>query len=200
MGKTRTHLTLANCHGQNQAWHLMLGYSLKCAHELAISSPYKQGCTLQDRDHTDLYWMEQALKEAQLTTDDVPVGCVIVREGKMLARGHNEKEQSQDPTDHAELVAIRKASGALKTWRLAGTTLYTTLEPCPMCAEAIMQTRVSRLVFGAYDINSGAVGSKFNLFLPGRPYPVPEVTGGILQAECQALLINFFRQRRQQHI
>ncbi len=139
-----------------------------------------------------------ALKEAHLAeeSEDVPVGCVIVRDEKILASGHNQKEKSLDPTDHAEIIAIRKAASTLKSWRLDGTTLYTTLEPCPMCAEAIMQTRISRLVFGAYDIQSGAVGSKFNLFLPGRPYPVPEVTGGILQEQCQGLLVNFFRQRR----
>jgi tRNA(adenine34) deaminase len=148
------------------------------------------------RAPTDIHWMEMALKEARLSEFDVPVGCVIVRDEKLFASGHNEKEKSQDPTDHAEIIAIRKASTIHKSWRLDGCILYTTLEPCPMCAEAIMQTRISRLVFGAYDIQSGAVGSKFNLFLPGRPYPVPEVTGGILQEQCQELLVNFFRQRR----
>ncbi len=145
---------------------------------------------------TDIYWMEMAIKEAHLANEDVPVGCIIVQDGKILAAGHNEKENSQDPTDHAEIIAIRKASSILKSWRLNGTTLYTTLEPCPMCAEAIMQTRVSRLVFGAYDLQSGAVVSKFNLLIPGRPYPVPEITGGILQEQCQALLVDFFRARR----
>jgi len=145
---------------------------------------------------TDIYWMEMAIKEALRAGEDVPVGCVIVKDGKVLSSGHNEKENSQDPTDHAEIIAIRKASIILKSWRLENTTIYTTLEPCPMCAEAIMQTRISRLVFGAYDIQSGAVGSKFNLFIPGRPYPVPQVTGGVLQEQCQDLLVNFFRQRR----
>ena len=137
-----------------------------------------------------------AIAEARLAHEDVPVGCVIVEEGKLLAAGHNEKESTQDPTDHAEIIAIRKASSIRKSWRLNGTTLYTTLEPCPMCAEAIMQTRVSRLVFGAYDIQSGAIVSKFNLLIPGRSYPVPEITGGVLQEECRVLLVNFFRTRR----
>lgn len=147
-------------------------------------------------DSSDLYWMKLAIEQALLTNEDVPVGCVIVQDGKILASGYNEKENSQDPTDHAEIIAIRKASSILKSWRLNGSILYTTLEPCPMCAEAIMQTRISRLVFGAYDIQSGAVGSKFNLFIPDRPYPVPEITGGVLKDECQSLLVNFFRTRR----
>ncbi len=152
--------------------------------------------TLKETKNTDLYWMEMAIEEARLAGEDVPVGCVIVRDDQVLARGHNQKEKTQDVTDHAEIMAIRQASAALKSWRLDGTVLYTTLEPCPMCAEAIMQARVSRLVFGAYDINSGAVGSKFNLFVPGRPYPIPEVTGGLLLERCQSLIVDFFRQCR----
>ena len=151
---------------------------------------------LNETKSTDIYWMEMAIGEARLTTDDVPVGCVIVQDGELLAAGHNEKEKTQDPTDHAEIIAMRKASAILQTWRLDSSVLYTTLEPCPMCAEAIMQSRISRLVFGAYDPNSGAAGSKFNIFLPGRPYPVPDVSGGIMQDQCQELLVSFFRQRR----
>ncbi len=137
-----------------------------------------------------------ALAEARSSGEDVPVGCVIVRDNELIARGYNQKELNQDPTEHAEIVAIRKACAMQKSWRLDGYTLYTTLEPCPMCAEVIIQARVSRLVFGAYDANSGAVGSKFNLFVPDRPYPIPEVSGGILLEECRELLVNFFRQRR----
>lgn len=137
-----------------------------------------------------------ALQEARLSGDDVPVGAVLIKGNELIAKGHNQKEKTQDPTDHAEIVIIRQVCLNQKSWRLDGTTLFTTLEPCPICAETIMQSRVSRLVFGAYDPNSGAIGSKFNLFVPGRPYPVPEVTGGILQSECQDLLKEFFRQRR----
>jgi tRNA(adenine34) deaminase len=140
--------------------------------------------------------MEMALHEAHLCGDDVPVGCVLVRDNILIAKGNNQKEKTQDPTDHAEIVVIRQACSMQKSWRLDGTTLYTTLEPCPICAETIMQSRVSRLVFGAYDPNSGAVGSKFNLFIAGRPYPIPQVTGGIMQEQCQSLLQVFFRQRR----
>lgn len=139
-----------------------------------------------------------AIDEAGRADGDVPVGCVLVRDDQLLVRGHNQKEKTQDVTDHAEIVVIRQASAAQKSWRLDGTVLYTTLEPCPMCAEAIMQARVSRLVFGAYDINSGAVVSKFNLFVPGRPYPVPTVTGGLLEEQCRTLLVEFFRRARKQ--
>jgi len=151
---------------------------------------------LNNEKYSDFYWMEIALNEARLSGEDVPVGCVLVRDNELIAKGNNQKEKTQDPTDHAEIVAIRRACSMQKSWRLDGTTLYTTLEPCPICAETIMQARVSRLVFGAYDENSGAVGSKFNLFVPGRPYPVPAVTGGIMKEECQKLLQDFFRQRR----
>lgn len=141
----------------------------------------------------DRYWMDMAIAEAKLAGPDIPVGSVLVSENRVLVKGHNQKERSQDPTDHAEIVVIRLATSMLKTWRLSGTTLYTTLEPCPMCAEAIIQSRVSRLVFGAYDPRSGAVCSVFNLFVKGRPYPIPEVLGGIAENECKALLIEFFR-------
>jgi tRNA(adenine34) deaminase len=139
--------------------------------------------------------MKQALAEAELSGDDVPVGCLIVRDQKVVGRGHNQKERTHDPTDHAEIVAIRAAANKLGTWRLNGTTIYTTLEPCPMCAEAIIQARVSRLIFGAYDIQSGACGSAFNLFVSGRIYPIPEVLGGISEEPCKKLLIDFFRKK-----
>jgi tRNA(adenine34) deaminase len=145
---------------------------------------------LNNRDH---HWMALAIAEAKRAEPDVPVGSVLIRDNVLLAQGHNQKEQSQDPTDHAEIVVLRRASEKLKTWRLEGTTLYTTLEPCPMCAEAIIQARVSRLVYGAYDPRSGALGSAFNLFVAGRPYPIPEVVGGVGEEECKSLLIEFFR-------
>jgi tRNA(adenine34) deaminase len=152
--------------------------------------------SLDSKKYSDLYWMEMALSEAALSGDDVPVGALLIRGEEILAKAHNQKEKSQDPTDHAEIIVIRQACAAQNNWRLDGTTLYTTLEPCPICAETIMQSRVSRLVFGAYDANSGAVGSKFNLFVTGRPYPIPQVSSGIMQEECQELLQAFFRVRR----
>lgn len=143
-----------------------------------------------------IYPMSLAIAEAKLSGPDVPVGAVLMLGDEVLAKGHNLKEQNQDPTDHAEIVVMRQAASALKSWRLTGTTLFTTLEPCPMCAEVIIQARVARLVFGAYDSKSGAAGSVFNLFISGRPYPVPEIIGGILEAECKAVLVDFFQARR----
>jgi len=149
---------------------------------------------------TDIKWMKLALEEARLCQKDVPIGAVIVAslQNKELARAHNLKEESKDPTDHAEIICIRRAAQLVGDWRLEDTVIYTTLEPCPMCAEAIIQARISKLVFGAYDSRSGAAGSVFNLFLPKRQYPNPEVIGGILEEDCQLLLKDFFRNRADQ--
>ena len=145
------------------------------------------------KDHT--YWMKQALEEASLAQDDVPVGCLILHDHKVIGRGHNERERSGDPTGHVEIVAMRQAAKELKSWRLSGTTLYTTLEPCPMCAEAMIQSRVTTVVFGAYDNLSGAAGSMFNLFCSGRIYPIPHIVGGIQELECRELMVNYFAQK-----
>jgi len=139
--------------------------------------------------------MEQALQLARQTEEDVPVGAVIVHNGSVIATGVNERERNLDPAGHAEIVAMRKAAQILNNWRLTGCRLYVTLEPCAMCAEAIIQARVSTLVYGAYDPRSGACGSAYNLFIAGRPYPMPEVIGGIMEAECKELLTEFFRSR-----
>jgi tRNA(adenine34) deaminase len=139
-----------------------------------------------------------ALQEAFQSGEDVPVGCVLVRDEEVLSMAHNQREKSNDPTAHAEILAIREAARRLGDWRLTGTTLYTTLEPCPMCAEAILQARVSRVVFGAYDSKSGALGSVFNLFCDGRIYPLPEVVGGIMEGPCQNVLVEFFRSKPDQ--
>jgi tRNA(adenine34) deaminase len=159
--------------------------------------------------HDFQYWMKEALAEAQRvgggtshgqvassSVRDVPVGCLILKDGLVVARGHNEREEKQDPTAHAELIAIRSAAKHLSSWRLTGCTLVVTLEPCPMCAEAIIQSRVSTLVFGAYDQRSGACGSAFNLFVTGRSYPLPEIIGGIEESECERMLADFFKSVR----
>ncbi len=140
--------------------------------------------------------MELALKEAREPSTDVPVGCIIVIDDTIVARGFNRREITNDPTAHAEILCIREAAASLKRWRLDGATLYCTLEPCPMCAEAIIQSRISRIVFGAYDPISGAAGSAFNLFVKGRALPVPEVVGGILEDRCRNVLLEFFHDRR----
>lgn len=145
--------------------------------------------------------MNTALEEARLTltneSGDIPVGCLIIKDDQVIAKAHNEKELTNDPTAHAEILAIRRAAVALKSWRLRGCLLITTLEPCPMCTEAIIQSRVSTLVFGAYDIRSGACGSAFNLFGNDRIYPIPEIIGGIEEDQCQQLLNGFFKTVRE---
>lgn len=154
----------------------------------------------------DHYWMSQALDLAReaitLDPDDVPVGALIVQsQGDrqvFISSGTNKKQKELDASAHAEIVALRLAGQALDSWRLQDTTLYTTLEPCPMCAEAILQARVSRVVFGAYDQVSGALGSAFNLYTK-RIYPIPEVVGGIMEQECAEVLREIFAKRRERN-
>lgn len=123
---------------------------------------------------------------------EVPVGCVVVRDGKPVGRGRNRREERRDAVSHAETEAIRSACRRLGDWRLDGCTLYATLEPCPMCAGAILNARVSRVVFGARDRTFGACGGVTNLFMEDYPRP-PAVVGGVLEDECRALLEGFFR-------
>ncbi len=144
----------------------------------------------------DRKFMREALKLAEQAGEDIPVGALIVRDGDIIAAAANEKEKEQDPTAHAEIVAIKRACQVTGSWRLGGTTLYTTLEPCPMCAEAILQCRIDKVVFGAYDLVSGALGSRFNLFEQGRLYSPPKVIGGVLEDECRDLLKQFFRRKK----
>lgn len=146
---------------------------------------------------THSHYMDLARQQAEKSGEDVPVGCVIVLDGHIIGSGHNERESTGDPTAHAEIVAIRQAAKKLGKWRLAGATLYTTLEPCPMCAEAIIQSRLQRVVFGAYDNVSGALGSKFNLFCAGRIYPIPEVLAGVEEEACRKILVDYFARKPQ---
>ncbi len=146
----------------------------------------------------DERWLGEALKEARLAADkgEVPVGAVVVRDGEVIGRGHNQIESLQDPTAHAEILAIGAAGGQGESWRLDDVTLYVTLEPCTMCSGAILLSRVGRLVFGASDSRAGGVVSTARL-LDGNPYKHRiEVVGGILAAECGALLSAFFASRR----
>lgn len=146
--------------------------------------------------HKDALFMEIAIKESLACAEDVPVGAIIVMGDTVIGRGCNLRERDNDPAGHAEIVAMREAARSLNSWRLDGATLYCTLEPCPMCAEAAIQARVSRIVFAAYDPISGAAGSAFNLFLKGRALPLPEVIGGILEDRCRSILLEFFQKRR----
>lgn len=134
--------------------------------------------------------------EAALTHDDVPVGAVIVHNKSVIAHGHNEREKSSDPTAHAELLAIRRASEKLGSWRLLETTLYVTLEPCAMCAGAIVLARIPRLVFGCRDPKAGAAGSVLNVVGEQQLNHRPEVLAGVCATECAQLLKEFFRSRR----
>ncbi len=142
--------------------------------------------------------MEVAIDEARaaLAHDDVPVGAVVVRAGEIVARGHNERELQGDPTAHAELLALQRASAALGSWRLLETTLYVTLEPCAMCAGAIVLARVPRVVFGTTDPKAGAAGSVLDVLAEPRLNHRPAVSGGVHAGACADLLRDFFRQKR----
>ena len=147
---------------------------------------------------TDLRWMTSALAEARsaATTGDVPVGAVVLHDGELLARAANRTLRDQDPTAHAELLAIRAASAALGRWRLDDCTLYVTLEPCAMCAGAIVLARIARVVLGAWDPKAGMAGSVGDLLRHPRLNHRPEVVGGVMESECGALLREFFAERR----
>lgn len=143
--------------------------------------------------------MERALDEARacLATGDVPVGAVVLdRDGVVVAVGRNEREALQDPTAHAEVLALRAAAAVTGDWHLDGHTLVVTLEPCPMCAGAILAARVPRVVFGAWDPKAGATGSVYDIARDRRLPHRSEVVGGVLERECAALLDGFFSQRR----
>ncbi|MFG3347896.1 tRNA adenosine(34) deaminase TadA [Streptomyces sp. NPDC048018] len=142
--------------------------------------------------------MRRALAEADLAAlaGDVPVGAVVLSPaGAVLATGHNEREAVGDPTAHAEILALRRAAAATGEWRLGGCTLVVTLEPCVMCAGALVQARVERVVFGAWDEKAGATGSLWDLVRDRRLNHRPEVIQGVLEQECSARLTSFFRDR-----
>ena len=146
----------------------------------------------------DEYFMRLALREAEraLEHEDVPIGCVIAHEGEVLAAAGNERELRGDPTAHAEVLALREASRALGEWRLIGTAVYVTLEPCAMCAGAIVLARVPRVVYGADDPKAGAAGSVFDVLAEPRLNHRPEVAAGLLAGESAELLRRFFAVRR----
>jgi len=142
--------------------------------------------------------MRLALREAEraMEHDDVPIGAVVVHEGEVLAAGRNERELRQDPTAHAEVLALREAAGKLGSWRVLESVLYVTLEPCAMCAGAIVLARVPRVVFGAWDPKAGAAGSVLDILAQPQLNHRPEVAGGLLAGECGELLTSFFAGRR----
>ena len=146
----------------------------------------------------DEYFMREALRQAQkaYAADEVPVGAVVVRAGKIIARSHNQVELLKDATAHAEMLALTQAEAAVGDWRLTECDLYVTKEPCPMCAAALVHTRVRRVIFGCTDPVAGAAGSVMNLLqMPGFNHRC-EITSGVLQDECATILKDFFRKRR----
>ncbi|GKU76995.1 tRNA adenosine(34) deaminase TadA [Paenibacillus sp. L3-i20] len=151
------------------------------------------------REEEDRHWMLEAMVEAEKAESigEVPIGAVIVRNNEIIGRGHNLRETRHDPTAHAEIVAIRDACERIDAWRLLDCTLYVTLEPCPMCAGAIVQSRVKRVVYGTTDPKAGCAGTLMNLLQEPRFNHETELTSGVLQAECALLLTRFFRRLRE---
>lgn len=144
------------------------------------------------------FWMRYAIEEARKAEQlgEVPIGAVIVRQGEIIGRGFNLRETHYDPTAHAEMIAIRQASEHLQAWRLLDCTLYVTLEPCPMCAGAIVQARVPTVVFGAPDPKAGCAGTLMNLLQEDRFNHRVELVEEVLREECGLMLTNFFRRLR----
>jgi tRNA(adenine34) deaminase len=144
------------------------------------------------------HFMKLALQEAEqaLKESEVPVGAVIVHDDRVIASAHNQREQLRDPTAHAEMIAITQAAEALGSWRLDGTTLYVTLEPCPMCAGAIVQARIPTVVYGATDAKAGAVHTLYRLLEDRRLNHCCQVVSGVLAEPCGAILTRFFQQQR----
>ena len=145
---------------------------------------------------TDEKYMKEALKQAKkaYALEETPIGCVIVHEGKIISRGYNRRNTDKNPLAHAEITAIRKASKKLGDWRLEGCTLYVTLEPCQMCAGAIIQSRMDRVVIGCMNPKAGCAGSVLNLLQVDRFNHQADVTRGVLEEKCSELMKSFFRE------
>jgi tRNA(adenine34) deaminase len=146
----------------------------------------------------DEQFMRLAITQAAIAEEngDVPIGAVIVHNGQIIAKAYNQREQLQDPTAHAEIIALTQAASALENWHLNGCTMYVTLEPCCMCAGALVLARIDRLVYGCDDPKTGAVKSLYNIVQDGRLNHCVEVTSGVLADECGVLLTEFFQKRR----
>jgi len=151
-----------------------------------------------EQQKIDERYMRMAIDAAMIAEEngDVPIGAVIVHEGCVIGRAYNQREQLKDPTAHAEIIALTQAAAALEMWRLHGCTIYVTLEPCPMCAGALVMARLDRLVYGCTDPKAGACGSLYDICRDGRLNHRLAVTAGVLAADCAGLLQAFFRRRR----
>jgi len=152
-------------------------------------------------DFSDERFMREAIRAARIAEEngDVPIGCVIVHENKVIARGYNQRHQLNDPTAHAEMVALTQAAEYVGNWRLEGCSVFVTLEPCCMCAGALVLGRVERLVFGCFDPKAGACGSVYNIVQDDRLNHRIEVTSEVLREECSGLLSEFFQRRRSEN-
>jgi tRNA(adenine34) deaminase len=149
-------------------------------------------------DDKDIELMQEALREAEIaySHQEVPIGAVVVYQNKIIARAHNRKEELQDPTAHAEILALQQASRYLGSWHLEDIDLYVTLEPCPMCSYAMLQARIKRLIFGTPDPKAGAAGSIIDIVQDKRFNHQIEVVSGVLEKECSLILQRFFKERR----
>ena len=143
-------------------------------------------------------YMLEALKEAELAKleDEVPIGCVVVKNDQIIARAHNQRDKSHNPLGHAETLAIKEASEVVGDWQLVDSELYVTIEPCIMCSGAIIQSRIKRVVYGAPDIKGGAFGSSINILEASNINHHPEVVKGVLEDECSSIIKNYFKNKR----
>ncbi len=150
--------------------------------------------------HSDKQFMQLAIEQAQLAEreGEVPVGAILVKDGQVIASAYNQSISQHDASAHAEINLLRKAGKLLENYRLTDTTLYVTLEPCPMCAGALLHSRVKRIVFGAFDPKAGAAGSVLNLFDSQAAYHYAEIEGGVCEADCREQLQAFFKRRRKE--
>jgi len=152
-------------------------------------------------DNTDERFMRVAIEAAKIAEEngDVPIGAVVIHQGQIIGKAYNQREQLKDPTAHAEIIALTQAAAFLQSWRLNGCTMYVTLEPCPMCAGALVLARIDRLVYGCDDPKAGACKSLYNIVQDERLNHRLEVTGGVLQEQCREQLQQFFARRRHQN-
>lgn len=143
-------------------------------------------------------YMLEALKEASLAAaeDEVPVGCIIVKDNKIIARAHNQRDKTNNPLGHAETLAVKKASELLNDWQLVDTELYVTIEPCLMCAGAIIQSRIKKVIYGAPDFKGGAFGGSINVLNAAKINHRPEVVKGVLESECSRIIKDYFKSKR----
>ena len=143
-------------------------------------------------------YMIEALKEAELAAleDEVPIGCVIVKNDVIIARAHNQRDKTNNPLGHAETLAIKKASEVLGDWQLVNCELFVTIEPCIMCAGAIIQSRIKKVVYGAHDLKGGAFGGSINVMDANNINHYPEIVRGVLENECSQIIKNYFKSKR----